>query len=477
MFSCPLFFMKGGDNLKKVFLMFVALFLFTFNSTVYASSTTEENNKKASSIPFVEPYNADTYGRYNGDEIPPDMTFENEKNEKGVIVSGAVFAVVSGYTNSLGTICHQFHCTGLGASEGLYFTYHPNATDCGGFFILHGEGTKSKYVRTVNEIRPSGDPYVSSGVRSFDSAPLGYTIYPISSCSIDTFCTNIPIFDPEDTEGIEKYLNGGDYSSATNADDVDNGSGASENNGIEKPVGLKVSGGYASGLSSAYTFKHDFVGHWTQTVDTSDYVYDIQAQCIISEVVNSGSSVKTGKSATSNWVDFGRKSYGGVTSMTHTISEKNLNDKLFDSAMDNYVKQYGKLKYKGYIISKLRIRIKNFVDTKSSDWVVITIDYDGATTTATVEDDDGNIKEDDEYNGGDVADKDNDTSGESIESGIASILDYIRSGFGLLGNGGVIDLMARCFVYLPASIWTMIKFLVAMMVFMAVISLIKKFVF
>lgn len=345
-------------------------------------------------------------------------------------------------------------------------------------YYLNGSGSCTYDVEWFNHFSKDDKDFSNTATYTktlYDFNALNYGIYLFQCGFDDDYLVNfnIPVFSSEDIEGINKYINNGDYSSANNADDVDKSNPDFEEN-IEKPRELKVQGGYASGLSNAYSFNHNFIAKWMQTVDTSDYLYDVQAQCTIGSVKSGGANY-TGNYATSDWIDFGTKNYGGATDMTYTITSDNLNNKLLGSAMEKYTSKYGKLQYKGYLISKLRVRIRNRSSNKASDWVVVTVDYDSTSTTANVEDDEGNTKDDDEYNGGDVTDS-NDSS-ESVESGIANILSFIRTGFGLLGDGGVISLMSKCFIHLPASIWSMLKFLVAMMVLMSVISLIKKFVF
>lgn len=393
-------------------------------------------------------------------EISKEKT---EKDEKGHIVNGYTYHKSASTSNGY----YYITVTKILTPEGAfcYFLHCSNS-----YYKLVSVNDESSYTYVMD--RYKNDEYLStstgSGSISVDGISAGYWM------DEEYFYTNIPIFDENDVEGIEKYVNDADYSDAENAEEVDKEVAESDES-IEAPQGLKVSGGYATGLSSAYHFAHDFVANWSQTVDTTDYVYDVQAQCTISLVSKSGSTVLTGESYSSDWVDYGTKNYSGSTSITHSISKDNLNDKLLESALANAMDKSGKkLTYKGYLISKLKVRVRNRIDGKCSDWYVATVDYDSSSTTGTVEDDDENVIEDD----GDIADSNDDsTTGESIESNIAAILNYIRSGFGLLGDTGIISLMSQCFLYLPASIWIMLKFLIAMTVTMSVIGLIKKFVF
>lgn len=287
------------------------------------------------------------------------------------------------------------------------------------------------------------------------------------------FDTNLPIFDEEDKEGISNYEKAGDYSSAANAEDIDN-KNAEFNDSIELPRNLLVQGGYAQGLSSAYSLDKDCVFSWNQTVDTSNYLYDIDAQLIIQKVYSSGSALGTEDYYTSGWQSVNSSyHYDGAQQITKKITSEFLNDCLIEAALRNYNESTGeKMKYKGYMISHLKIRVRNRLASLSSDYVVIDINFDGATTTATVESEDGDVQDNDEYNGGSVVDLDN--SVDADLSTITSILDFIRSGFGLLGSNGLIAMFSSFFVYLPGGLWTLILMGLGAVIFVGIINFLLK---
>lgn len=299
---------------------------------------------------------------------------------------------------------------------------------------------------------------------------------------VDFVSCTFPIFTVSENEDLSKndaiqnYLSNGDYSGASNKDYIDNIL-ASDDGTVEIPKNLKVIGGYATGLSSAYSLDKDCVLQWIQSVDTTNYCYDMDAMVTIGIVSKSGSASLTGESYSSDWVPVcSGTGYGSAKDITRRISADFLNDSLLENCFEKFVGSTGsKLPYKGYMISSLKIRIRNRVSDKCSDYVVVNINFDGATTTATVEDENGNTVESEDYNGNDVSGGDDkiDTSNISIDG----LMGYIKSGFGLLGSGGIIALMSGTFSYLPGSIWTIIKFYISMLVAIAIIAAVKEMIF
>lgn len=497
MFSCPLLF--GGDNLnKKIVLCFLLILLSVFNVkfNVCAAASTEESSTEETSESTdkysgynVTGYNDSVYKAYSADgKAPDDAIYSNVKDDSGHVTEGTIYykIILPLYASVLDS---AYVYTAHPKNEsGLYITFDSSSTSYRNLFVLHSVGSGgfgSELYQTESYVIGQ-EENINKGSGMIEPNLLPNYGVGQERVSLEVFATNIPIFNVNDEEAIEKYKSSGDTSGAVNNDTYD-GDKVKPKDGIEYPKNLKVDGVYSKGLagalkgaSSAYSFSADapLKMNWNQTVDTSQYKFEVQAQCVIGQtripIGGSGGVAYTGKVASSDWIDFGTFAYNGSVKMSYNISNDELNDKVLESAMENFTSTYGKLKYKGYLIKQLRVRIRNHVGDKHSDWVVVTVDNDKVSSTAQLEDEDGNEVENEDYNGDDVRDDTVDTD-SSVD--IGGILAFIRDGFGLLGDGGVITLMSRCFVYLPASIWTMLKFLVAMMILMAVISLVKKFVF
>lgn len=282
--------------------------------------------------------------------------------------------------------------------------------------------------------------------------------------------TNLPIFDYDDKESVQNYIDNGDISGAQNVGDLP----LTKDDSIELPRELKVTGGYAQGISNAYSLDKDCIFNWKQTVDTMDYLYDIQSRLSIGTTTKSGSSVLTGNYYYSGWETVCNSyHYDGATEVSRTIRSEFLNDSLLEGCFSDYVsKTQKKIGYKSYLIHTLEIRVRNRVGNSVSDWVVIKIDLDSVSTTATVQDDNGNIQDNDEYNGNDVSDKIN---SEDVDlSHLTSLLEYIRNGFGLLGKNGLLAMIRDFFSFLPKSIFIMLEMTIAILCIVTVIKWIAK---
>lgn len=310
---------------------------------------------------------------------------------------------------------------------------------------------------------------------------------------ISSFCTNLPVFDIEDTESINAYINSGDYSGAENADNI-NGQVGETDSSIEKPKNLKVTsnGKYTNMIGSAVNapFIGDYIAHWEQTVDTIDYEYDCEVRFVFKNIIYNnipGLQIAVKQTYTSDWYTMRQGfPYLGEKNMELKIDRNVLNN----AVVYNFVSLFktgtvldsvmAKGSLVSYDIEKVQIRIRNRNGDKVSNYVTTTVDYKTNSITASVTDKDDNKVEDEEYNDTDVdettGDKDildaitDDDSG----FGISSIMAFIKSGFGLLGDYGIIALMSRTYSYLPRSIWTIITFFISMLVVICIVKAIKE---
>lgn len=295
--------------------------------------------------------------------------------------------------------------------------------------------------------------------------------------------TTFPVFLSTDTDGISSYLLDNDYSKALNYSYLQSQNIVETD--LELPQGLTVTGGYSSGFGSdAYSLGKDLQFNWYQTVDTTDYIYDIDMCLEIGTVtktagIGGASAVFDGNYYSSGWVDMEYGWYKGITDISKTYKSDVLDDLFIKKCWADYKEKTGNdIPYKGYMISKFKVRIRNVEDNRASNFVVMVIDKNGVGVQAHVEDAAENIVEDDIYNDTEISDIDSDSlSSVSVSNNIDNLLVFIRNGFGLIGNGGVISLMGSCFSYLPSSIWVMLKFLVAMTVSISVLKLVKDFIF
>lgn len=287
-----------------------------------------------------------------------------------------------------------------------------------------------------------------------------YVVNIIDSCSCDNYAfgddggtilisTNIPIFDADNIDAITAYAQTGDTSGAANQEDLFDES-------VELPVGLIISGGYADGMESAYSIDEDIILKWSQTVDTSSYIYEIDARITMNMLSdNFGASHTTGNYYSSDWINFSSQGYSGFTNITKVLSADELDEQLIASFMTNYVNATGeKVPYKGYYVASIEIRIRNISGAAYSDYVVVKIDKEGVSNNASVQDEDGNTVDNDVYNDTNVVDPDSGYSSNTFSSGIFEIITLIKSGFGLLGNDGLLAMFRSLFDFMPGTYWT-----------------------
>lgn len=302
-----------------------------------------------------------------------------------------------------------------------------------------------------------------------------YTLFRPAS-SEGTFSTNMPIYDADSSgydEAVQKYIKNGDVSGAENSTDI-----AREDNSIEIPRNLTLSGGYAQRLNAAYSIDKDIVLNWNQTVDTSAYAYTVEAQVTMDmKSSNFGASHNTGEYYSSDWIEFKRANYEGAQQVGLTLSHNELDTKLIESFFNNYVAKTGKkVPYKGYSVAKIKVRVRNYLEGKASNYVVISIDKESVTNTATVEDENGDTVEDEnnaDYDGNtDITNKQD--SQDFDLSGLADVLDLIRNGFGLFGSNGLIAMFSKFFSYLPSKYWSLILLGVGLMVFVGIVNFLLK---
>ena len=288
-----------------------------------------------------------------------------------------------------------------------------------------------------------------------------------------SFSSSLPIFKAGDTDAINAYLENGDASGAENSTDI-----ADQDDSVEMPRNLKLTGGYAQKLSAAYSIDKDIVLNWDQTVDTTDYKYTVEAQVTMDmKSSNFGASHNTGKHYSSDWIEFKNADYEGAKQVGLTLNHKELDTKLIESFLNNYVKQTGeKVPYKGYSVANIKVRVRNYFGDKASNYVVISIDKESVTNTATVEDENGNKVEDpdnSDYDGEtDITDKQD--SQDLDLSGLGDVLDMIRNGFGLFGSNGLIAMFSKFFSFLPNKYWSLILLGVSLMVFVGVVNFLLK---
>lgn len=361
-------------------------------------------------------------------------------------------------------------------------------------YVLKGKGSFSVSVNNYY-VSPHGDKVILSNGSSDYEYSAFQDIVSISDYS-NNISTKLPIFDYLDEESINKYVDTGDTSGAENQSDLD----LPVDESIEKPSNLRSYGKLAWLVEHVAQNNNQLTARW----DASDtavegYSYDLQMKfsyivggnrvdgdwkSYVSDYpynakdlvdINTGEPVQRSSSMPEDFVITQAmfKSYAG-------ISDKDWTDYWLGTASTGNITGS-----KSYSLLSCTVRVRNRSGNNCSNWVQATVESDKAT--AVVTDQDGNVIPDDEYNGQDVDNTNHNTyydtdadyynNVNADELSINSIMSYIKNGFGLLGNDGLLALMANTFAYLPKSLWTILNFFVSIMVVLAIIGAIKSFVF
>lgn len=276
--------------------------------------------------------------------------------------------------------------------------------------------------------------------------------------------TNIPIFSGNNLDAIKAYEETGD---ASGADNYDKYKGDKYDSSIPTPHDFKVIQGVdqtIAGVEESFLadYNKDIVLTWRQDDVIDNLEYEIEGDFYYKRISDSNfAEIQEMNTGYKEVVP--RTSYGSSTSSTVQIPKSTLNG----------------LKERGYQ-TKVYFRVRNVIANKTSNWVLVKIDLVNKTATATEQSYyDNSDTGGDEYNDDNV-DYDSDNSNSNANNGSISLdglMTYIKSGFGLLGSGGLIALMSSTFSYIPASVWTLIKMAISISIAIMILALVKRFVF
>lgn len=283
-----------------------------------------------------------------------------------------------------------------------------------------------------------------------------------------SFDTNIPLFDSKDS--AQAYYETGDTSGLLNGDNF-----SSYDSNIEVPQNLKVE------FSAANLFDNDkgamnlcdFNISWSQSedVDLSNYQTEIYMQPTVKFIkapyVGQHWQSQLGKKVLVS---------SATTSVSNSvnISSGNLVNYFIDATAE--VTSEGVVDGSvAYYNSPLYVYVRNVVGNKYSDWVKVTITPDSVTTEGTKIFGNGSgvvssgyeqIKGDSSKGGG-VGEAIGGSSASDSSYGkgyyidisdadLSSISGHLKSGFGILGDNGLLSLLRDFFSFIPDDYFTVL---------------------
>lgn len=268
--------------------------------------------------------------------------------------------------------------------------------------------------------------------------------------------TNIPLFDSK--ESAENYFNTGDTSGLLNSDKV-----SSYDPSLEVPQDFKITfSGNKLFRDDGSVNQSDFQFEWFQSddIDLQDYRTEIYVQATIAQM---------------NIIDVFKKDY----SKTYLTDKLLLVDCTTDYSNNQSVKwdDFYKVINEDFGIhwdtsqpvgvEPFYFWIRNIKGNSYSDWVKVKVTKNNIVTSGNeltgsgtvtkgyeqIDGSSGETKTDSKY--GKTYHVDPDTKS------VSSIIDYIKNGFGLLGDDGLIALFKETFSFLPAPVWTCIISMIA----------------
>lgn len=292
--------------------------------------------------------------------------------------------------------------------------------------------------------------------------------------SHNSVTTNLPIFHDGDDESIQNYIDTGNTDGAVNNKDISTGNETYDST-IEPPRGLRTSGSfpgisynllnntvYYSGSGIAYT--------WNYPNNVSDYKYDIQIRYKVRKELSGGYEY-------TDWYDYVKSfSYstqydlntGEAVAMEGLTNTETITKADFQLLCSKLLVDSGiKVTFNGrYIIDGIEFRVRHRKGDSFSSWVDIKSSSTGNYSYLT--DPDGEWIGDEEYTGSNSDNEFDITSNGSFDT--TGFISYIKNGFGLLGNNGLISLMSGLFSYIPASVWDLIKAGISAMIIVLLIG-------
>lgn len=268
--------------------------------------------------------------------------------------------------------------------------------------------------------------------------------------------TNIPLFDSK--ESAENYFNTGDTSGLLNGDKV-----SSYDPSLEVPQDFKITfSGNKLFRDDGSVNQSDFQFEWFQSddIDLQDYRTEIYVQATIAQM---------------NIIDVFKKDY----SKTYLTDKLLLVDCTTDYSNNQSVKwdDFYKVINEDFGthwdtsqpvgVEPFFFWIRNIKGNSYSDWVKVKVTKNNIVTSGNeltgsgtvtkgyeqIDGSSGETKTDSKY--GKTYHVDPDTKS------VSSIIDYIKNGFGLLGDDGLIALFKETFSFLPAPVWTCIISMIA----------------
>lgn len=289
------------------------------------------------------------------------------------------------------------------------------------------------------------------------------SLYDTCYGPVDIADTNIPIFLSED--GAKAFYLDGDTSGLKNSDKL----GPQYSSDVELPQNLSVSWRPGEKYNSV-----DISWEQSEKTELTGYKTEIYREC---------SMKSEGLFVNNEFIALPRKKLFEIDTKSTNVQRLNLSDEMSDDykLLQEYtdsIYMFSSSHYESYTLY-----IRNVCGNKCSNFVRVVLRQDGAglievftgdtnkhisvgAGSYSEVDSSNNVVDDSVYSPNYVGnDSDIDYGG--------NFLGYLKNGFGLLGDNGLLSLFSAVFFYIPSWLWTLIGSGIAAVIFVTVFNVVR----
>lgn len=380
----------------------------------------------------------------------------------------------------------DFFCVSNRTDGGFNYIFIDSAVyPTGSFFCVIEESTivngnsyiqgRAAYISTGGTVSYINGAFSRNSVQNADgtwgslTSCHGY-LYNTFYGPCDIADTNIPIFSSED--GAVSYYLTGDLTGFKNSDQC-----FLYSSDIESPKDLKIT--YSTnklfnddGSCDAPDFKFE----WKQSedVDLSGYKTEIYMQCtLVNPNLESIIKHDYSDSKLSNKIELETVNTQKQNSVI--CKWENYSTALYDES----VRLHGYTPGMAIVVAPMYFWVRNVKGNTYGDWVKVKVTRDNVVESGSTFNGEGTVTGGyEKIDGGSGEQKDDGEYGNSYHvdveyKNVTSIIDYIKNGFGLLGDTGLIAMIKDVFSFLPGPIWTMLLATFAVCCFIVIWKVIK----
>lgn len=250
---------------------------------------------------------------------------------------------------------------------------------------------------------------------------------------------------------------------------------------VELPQNFKCVSGYKYHFQSVKLLAinrldKDIVYTWSQTVDTSNYKYEVDVKFKYSNYNKENGGYDD---YSTDWINYDLVEYKGTKNITLNLSYSTLNGLIKKDAESKGIKQNLGYYPAGGIdsIDHVIVRVRNICDGKCSNYVTSDIDITNKKVKNSETNENDVTVDDAEYDNDDGTKDSSDSANIDITrlNDFSGILSYIKSGFGLFDKSGLLAFFKKYFNgIVPENYWKLVITGTAIIIVIGIINFLLK---